>query len=100
MLSDPNKFEQMDLGYKGPNIAGIKSNPKKGLPGIVFNSRDAELGLSNTSYYHNARCVFMSIDSKIDLKTGKAKRILDADISILDNQELENIILDIENKEF
>jgi len=104
MFSDPNRFEPLDLEYNGPNAVGIRENASKGLPAILFRSQDAEVfmrvGVSNTNYYHNARCVYITADSKIHLESGRSKDILDMEIVAMEDKELKNIISNIERETF
>lgn len=100
MFSDPYKFEALDIGYNGTDDIGIKGEPEKFLPALLFRFFGTDIsfgsGVSNTNYYHNARCVYVGSDSKIELKSGTEKYVLDAEISILDNRGLEKIIADLE----
>ena len=102
MFSDPYRFEPVDTGYSGPNVIGIKGEPGRDLPALLFRFFGADIsigsGISNTNYYHNARCVYAGSSSKIELKSGVEKYILDAKISILDNAELKKAIEDTETE--
>ncbi|MCX5704305.1 MAG: hypothetical protein NT066_07460 [Candidatus Omnitrophica bacterium] len=103
-LSDPDNFEPLDLDYTGPNIAGIRGNAREGLPALLFNSSDSEVpvhvGVSNTNYYHNSRCIYVTAGSGIHLEPGKPKVILNLDISILDDSKLTNFISGAEKAAF
>src|SRR3989338_1872245 len=88
----------MDERYEGPNIVGIEGNVNAGLPSILFKPEDVGVpiraDISNTDYYYNARCVSMNTDTRIEIEAGKAKDILDMDITILEDKELRGIVLD------
>ena len=94
--SDLDRFEPLDTGYSGPAIVGIKENTKRGLPAILFVSKDKDIpmnaGVSNTNYFHNSRCIYISAGSEIALEEESSRRILDLTISILDDAELERVI--------
>src|SRR3989338_5613406 len=102
--SDSDKFEALDLDYEGSNIVGIHENIEKGLPSILFRAQSIEVpiraGVSNTNYYHNSRCVYVTADAKIKLEPWTRKDILDMDITVMDGKELTDIISAIEEGTF
>ncbi|MBU4590652.1 MAG: hypothetical protein KKG01_06990, partial [Candidatus Omnitrophica bacterium] len=99
-LSNPNSFEALDLDYIGPNIVGIRENAREELPALLFKNSDAEMpmraGVSNTNYYHNARCIYVTAASEIRLQAGMPKDVLDMNITVLDDSGLKKAISEIE----
>ncbi len=62
--SESNFFKRMDTGYYEKNKITIKPEKMETLPDLSFSSENAGLsmGVSNTNYYHNSRCVYLSLD--------------------------------------
>lgn len=98
--SDPYKFELLDADYAGPAIVGILENSKKRLPALLFISKERDVhmnaGVSNTNYFHNSRCIYVTAGSQIMLEAEAPKEILDLEILISNDFELKKVILDYE----
>lgn len=97
IFSVPCIYEQGNIRYAVPNIAGIKTHMNNSLPAVLFMCSDdidtpVCSDLHNTGYYHNARCLRVAASSKIELKKGSPKKCLDMDIVLMSNSELERFV--------
>lgn len=102
IFPDSDRFERLDTGYTGPDIAGLEGNREEGLPAILFEASGTDIpvscGVSNTNYYHNARCVYVTADKEIHLKQGTARDILELTVTLLDDAGLKDAMSDAEQK--